>query len=112
MPKSKKAKQIHKQKVPPKAQQAKLQQAGRTQLPKTDLPFSGINYFLFGIGIILLIAGYYFLAQPPSDPSLPPAEGPLSLKVAPILLVLAYVVVFPLAIFIKKVKKTPVESNQ
>jgi len=55
------------------------------------LPFTRVNYLLFGLGVLLIILGYVALAQPPVD-------GFLTLTIAPILLVTGYCVVIPLAI--------------
>ena len=49
------------------------------------------NILLVGLGILLLVIGFFALAQGP-------ANNPVSLTVAPIILVLAYVVVIPLGI--------------
>lgn len=53
--------------------------------------FGKRNYLLAGAGALTLGLGYLCLAQGP-------AENPVSLNVAPMLLVLGYLVVFPLAI--------------
>lgn len=68
-------------------------------------PFSARNIALLGIGLIILIAGYYCLAQPASNPSKLPSEGFLSLSVAPVLLLLAYLVIIPVGILIRKKPK-------
>lgn len=49
------------------------------------------NLLLIALGVVLLIIGFFCLAQGP-------AENPVSLTVAPLLLVLAYVVVIPIGI--------------
>ncbi len=49
------------------------------------------NIFLIVVGILMLVIGFFCLAQGP-------AENPVSLTVAPIILVLAYVVVIPVGI--------------
>lgn len=95
-----------------KTKRDQKQKGVKQQFPKANLPFGVQNYLIFGFGIILLIVGFYFLAQTPSDPALPRAEGFLSLNIAPIFLVLAYLVVFPVAILVKKTRKTPGETNQ
>jgi Na+-transporting NADH:ubiquinone oxidoreductase subunit NqrB len=69
--------------------------------------FSIRNYFIFGLGMVLLILGYFFLAQPAKDPGLTAAEGYWSLNVAPIVLILAYLVVIPIAILMKKSRNNP-----
>jgi hypothetical protein len=49
------------------------------------------NIFLIVVGILMLVIGFFCLAQGP-------AENPVSLTVAPIILVLAYIVVIPIGI--------------
>ncbi len=53
------------------------------------------NYLIFGIGIGILIVGFYLM-------SIGPWDNPLSLSVSPIVLLIAYLVVFPLSILYKK----------
>jgi hypothetical protein len=62
---------------------------------KDTLPFSKTNYLLFGVGILILVLGYIALAQGPWDSF-------WSLTLAPILLVIGYCVVIPLAILYHK----------
>ncbi|MBI5058209.1 hypothetical protein HZB60_00340 [candidate division KSB1 bacterium] len=59
--------------------------------PRFQVPFTRKNYLWLGIGLAVLLVGYVCLAQPPAD-------GFLSLTLAPILLTTAYVVIFPYAI--------------
>lgn len=49
------------------------------------------NILLVGLGILLLVIGFVCLAQGP-------ANNPISLTVAPIVLVIAYLVVIPVGI--------------
>lgn len=49
------------------------------------------NLLLVGLGVLLLVIGFFCLAQGP-------AENPVSLTVAPIILVIAYLVVIPVGI--------------
>jgi len=68
----------------------------KSQLKIEGLPYSGLNYVLFGLGILFILFGYYALAQPPAD-------NFMSLTVAPILLVVGYCVIIPVAImYLKK----------
>ncbi len=60
-----------------------------------QITFGRENYFIFLIGILTLVLGYIFLAQGPADSF-------WSLTVAPILLVLSYCVIIPLAILYRK----------
>jgi hypothetical protein len=58
---------------------------------KVSAIISEQNYMLFGLAALLLLVGYWALSQPPVD-------GFVTLTVAPILLVIGYCVVIPLAI--------------
>ena len=53
--------------------------------------FGKINYFLFGAGLVLLILGYFFMANGE-------VNSFQSLTLAPILLFLGYIVVIPIAL--------------
>jgi len=49
------------------------------------------NYQIFGLALIFIVAGYFFLAQPP-------VNGFTTLTLAPMVLLLGYCVLVPLAI--------------
>lgn len=59
------------------------------------LPFTRKNWTLFAIGLATIILGYVAL-------SVPPADGFLSLTLAPLLLVAGYCVLIPLALLAKE----------
>ena len=59
-----------------------------------DLPFTRKNWFLAIAGLAVIVVGYVFLR-------IPPAEGFLSLTLAPVLLVVGYCVLIPMAILIR-----------
>jgi len=58
-----------------------------------------MDWPLFGIGLAVIVVGYIFLR-------IPPAEGFWSLTLAPIVLVIGYCVIIPLAILRKPKDKT------
>ena len=60
--------------------------------------FTGKNSTLFLISITLIGIGYILLAQGPVD-------NPLSVSVAPVILVICYCVLLPVAILLKDKKK-------
>ena len=62
------------------------------------------NYYLLFLGIGILILGFYFMAQGPWD-------NPLSLSISPIVLLIAYIVILPLAILFRSSKKKDKGSN-
>ena len=59
---------------------------------KPTLPFGPLNYWLFLVGIILVVMGFVVLSQG-------------SLTLAPVLLVLGYLVVLPLSILVRGKKQ-------
>jgi membrane-bound ClpP family serine protease len=56
------------------------------------------NILIVAVGVVLLIIGFFCLAQGP-------AENPVSLTVAPLVLVFAYIVVVPFGILWSGKKK-------
>lgn len=60
-----------------------------------DLPFTRRNWMLFGIGLGTIGLGYVALG-------IPPADGFLSLTLAPLLLVGGYCVLIPLALLARE----------
>ncbi len=68
---------------------AKIKEKPVSRIP--SLPFTRKNYFIFGLGLLLILVGYIFLAQGP-------AESFLSLSVAPVFLFVGYCIIIPLAI--------------
>ena len=59
-----------------------------------DLPFTRKNWSLAIAGLAVIVLGYVFLR-------IPPAEGFLSLTLAPVLLVAGYCVLIPMAILVR-----------
>ena len=58
-----------------------------------------LNYILFGTGLLLLIIGFYVI-------SLGNWDSTTSISIAPVILFIAYVIVFPMAIFLRTKKLT------
>ena len=59
--------------------------------------FNSKNYLVLGAGLILLVIGFFLLGLNPMD-------NKIALNVAPFVLVLAYAIVFPIAIMLGKKK--------
>ena len=66
------------------------EQKKKTQL-LTGITFGKKNLYILGIGLGLLVIGYILMAQPP-------VNGFLSLTLSPIVLLIAYLIVIPIAI--------------
>ncbi len=69
--------------------QIETKQTGRakaaTVTKSETLPFTKMNYYIFGAGLVAIILGYFTLSQG-------------SITLAPVLLVLGYCVIIPIAI--------------
>lgn len=74
----------------------------RTPPKKSSLPFTKENYVLFFAGLFTILIGYIAMASGERD-------GFLSLTLSPILLVIGYLVLIPLAILYRK--KEPEVQN-
>lgn len=59
-----------------------------------SIPLSRTNFRIFGIGLILLIVGFYLMTIPPWDST-------YALVLSPLVLLLAYFVIFPFGILKK-----------
>ena len=57
----------------------------------TQMPFGKQNLQLMGIGLVFLVVGFILIAQPPVDSF-------VSLTLAPIVLLIGYLVIIPYAI--------------
>lgn len=60
-----------------------------------EWPLDRSNYLLFGFGLLVLVLGYFFLAQGPWDSF-------WSRTLAPIVLVIGYCVLIPVALLYEK----------
>ena len=60
--------------------------------------FGMINYQILLVGLLTIIAGYLLMAYGET-------ESTLSVKIAPLILILGYCILIPLAILIKKKEK-------
>ena len=56
--------------------------------------FSKVNYLIFGIGLLFIIAGYLIMATGT-------VNSVQSLTIAPIILLIGYLILIPLALFYK-----------
>ncbi|OGU54491.1 MAG: hypothetical protein A2V66_01050 [Ignavibacteria bacterium RBG_13_36_8] len=63
------------------------------------------NYLIIGVGLFVLILGFVLMAQGPWD-------NPVSLSISPLVLLIAYLIIFPVAILYKKKKiKSDAEND-
>jgi len=75
---------------------------------KFESPFNNYwkspNYILFGTGFGILILGFFLMTFGPWD-------NPVSLTISPLVLLVAYLVVFPVSILYKKKKTTETNTD-
>ena len=67
----------------------------RKRRPGASRVFQSTNYIIFGAALLLLIVAYLLMLQGPHD-------NVLSRTIAPVLLVISYCVLIPLAILYRK----------
>jgi Protein of unknown function (DUF3098) len=86
---------------------SKIKQKIKKQKKDLSSPFKNYwdksNYILLGIGMGIIVLGFILMAQDPWD-------NPLSLSVSPLVLLFAYLIVFPLSILYKKKKSSTVNN--
>ena len=61
--------------------------------------WSKVNYVIFSVGFLILILGFFLMAQGPWD-------NPISLTLSPIVLMITYFIIFPVSILYNKKKST------
>ena len=74
-----------------------IKQTKKTSVSPFNIYWEKKNYFLLGIGVLATILGFYFM-------SIGPWDSFSSLVISPIILFVAYVIIFPLSIFLRKKK--------
>lgn len=79
-----------------------IKKQSRFKKVNSESPFKNYwdksNYILLSLGVLVLIIGFYLMTFGPWD-------NPISLTVSPLVLLLAYIVIFPLSILYKKKKQ-------
>lgn len=68
-------------------------------------PFGRLNLIVLGIGLLFIAVGYILLAQGP-------ATNPLSVSVAPIVLLLGYLVFLPASILVRDPKQKKPDAKK
>jgi len=85
-----------------------IRQTKKTSVSPFNIYWEKKNYYLLFLGVLVTIVGFYFL-------SMGTWNSFSSLIISPILLVLAYIIIFPLSIFLRKKSEkaqTPIMGRQ
>lgn len=80
-----------------------IKQTKKTSVSPFNIYWDKKNYYLLALGLVVTIIGFYFMTIGPWDSF-------SSLVISPILLFIAYIIIFPLSIFLRK--KTEKEQAQ
>ena len=83
-----------------------IKQTKKTSVSPFSIYWDKKNYYLLALGLILTIVGFYFM-------TIGPWNSVSSLVISPIILFIAYVIIFPLSIFLrKKAEKEQSQDNE
>lgn len=80
-------------------------QVRQASAPETPIGFGRVNFLLFGVALVVIALGFLFLTSPTFGGSFPfvhpfkaGVNGWLTMNAAPILLVIGYCILLPIAI--------------
>ena len=83
-----------------------IKQTKKTSVSPFNIYWDKKNYYLLALGLVVTIIGFYFM-------TIGPWNSFSSLVISPILLFIAYIIIFPLSIFLrKKSEKEQVQDNE
>jgi FtsH-binding integral membrane protein len=83
-----------------------IKQTKKSSVSPFNIYWEKKNYYLLALGLLVTIIGFYFL-------TIGPWNSFSSLVISPILLFLAYIIIFPLSIFFRKrTEKTQNQENE
>ena len=83
-----------------------IKQTKKTSVSPFNIYWEKKNYYLLALGLLVTIIGFYFLTIGPWDSF-------SSLVISPILLFIAYLIIFPLSIFLRKrTEKAKTQENE
>jgi hypothetical protein len=82
-----------------------MKDKAKNKKKEKPLGIASRNFQIFAIAIITIIVGYFFLAKGPAD-------SQASLTVAPLILVLGYCILVPLAILYKPKSQKSSEKSK
>jgi FtsH-binding integral membrane protein len=80
-----------------------IKQTKKTSVSPFNIYWEKKNYYLLALGLVVTIVGFYFM-------TIGPWNSVSSLVISPILLFVAYIIIFPLSIFLRK--KAEKEQSQ
>ena len=83
-----------------------IKQTKKTSISPFNIYWEKKNYYILALGLLLTVIGFYFM-------TIGPWNSFSSLVISPIILFIAYVIIFPLSIFFrKKSEKGKIQDNK
>jgi FtsH-binding integral membrane protein len=83
-----------------------IKQTKKSSVSPFNIYWEKKNYYLLALGLVVTIIGFYFMTIGPWDSF-------SSLVISPILLFIAYIIIFPLSIFLRKrTEKAQTQENE
>ena len=72
-----------------------IKQTKKASVSPFNIYWEKKNYYLLALGLLVIVIGFYFM-------NIGPWNSFSSLVISPILLFIAYIIIFPLSIFLRK----------
>jgi uncharacterized membrane protein YesL len=83
----------------------KKKKTKKTFIDSFKIEWTKMNYIILGAGLLFVVVGFFLMTMGPWD-------NPLSLTVSPIILLIAYLIIFPIAILYKKKEEPNSDSSE
>jgi ATP/ADP translocase len=82
-----------------------IKQTKKVPVSPFSIYWNKVNYYLLALGILVTVIGFYVMSMGTWD-------SVTSLVISPIILLIAYVIIFPLAIFFRKKSEEKNQDNE
>ena len=88
-----------------KTKKRTIKQTKKVSVSPFSIYWNKVNYYLLALGILVTIIGFYVM-------SMGTWNSVTSLVISPIILFIAYVIIFPLSIFFRKKSEEKKQDNE
>jgi ATP/ADP translocase len=88
-----------------KTKKRTIKQTKKVSVSPFSIYWNKVNYYLLALGILVTIIGFYVM-------SMGTWNSVTSLVISPIILFIAYLIIFPLSIFFRKKSKEKNQDNE
>ena len=88
-----------------KTKKRTIKQTKKVSVSPFSIYWNKVNYYLLALGILVTIIGFYVM-------SMGTWNSVTSLVISPIILFIAYVIIFPLSIFFRKKSEEKNQDNE